>query len=107
MAVQAEAWEFEQSTMPVVGVEAAYGYFIDGATPGIHRGLPSRYLTFIISLDDPVEVAESEEDLSSGRPTAFDVIVAGLHTRPAYVGQPRTQPWPRPHPGARRVGGVQ
>lgn len=91
MAVQTGAWEFERATLPVAGVEAAYGYFAAGVTPGLHRGLPSRHLTFIVSLDDPVDVAASEADLRHGRLTSFDVIVAGPSITPAYVRQPSRQ----------------
>lgn len=33
------------------------GYRMRGFEPGIHRGLPSRHLTFIVTFDAPLELA--------------------------------------------------
>jgi hypothetical protein len=84
-------WEFTRRGLAVPGVSVAYGYFAEGLTPGLHRGLPSRDLAFVISLDEPVETAESPEAWAQHRVTARGVIGAGLRTRPAYVHQPRRQ----------------
>jgi AraC-like DNA-binding protein len=51
--------------------------------PGIHRGLPSRHLTFIISLDEPVDIARMPEDAQP--PGKFQAFVAGLHASPASI----------------------
>ena len=42
------------------------GYRIDGAA-GTHRGLPSRHLTFIISLHDPVDIARMPDGAPASR----------------------------------------
>ena len=32
------------------------GYRIEGAAPGVHMGLPSKSLTFIVAFDEPLDV---------------------------------------------------
>jgi AraC-like DNA-binding protein len=64
------------------------GYRIDGP-PGIHRGLPSRHLTFIISLADPVDIARMPAD--SQAPGRFQAFVGGLHASPASIRHDGTQ----------------
>ena len=62
----------------------AVGYRSVRESPGQHRGLPSPFLTFIVTLDQPVRVAGTVE----GGPAAIadlDVLVAGLHLEPAMV----------------------
>ncbi len=58
------------------------GYRIDGP-PGTHRGLPSRHLTFIISLDEPVDIARMPGDAQA--PGRFQSFVGGLHATPASI----------------------
>ncbi len=83
--------EFVHRTSTVPGVLALYGYAADGLTEGLHRGLPSRGLTFILSMDDPVEGAGTPEDWHAGRLDAFDTLIAGLHLSPTYIRQPTRQ----------------
>ncbi|MFC7623229.1 helix-turn-helix domain-containing protein [Microlunatus sp. GCM10028923] len=73
-------------------VASATGYQSTGNPIGLHRGLPSPYLTFILALDDaPIIGAETPDE--AVRPTAprAEVLLGGLHARPAYVVQPRDQ----------------
>lgn len=59
-------------------------------TPGeVHRGMPSSTLTFIVSLDDGVEAAETPEALRTARPNPL--ILGGLHVQAAHVRQRRGQ----------------
>lgn len=51
--------------------------------------MPSSTLTFIVSLDDGVEAAETAEALSTARPNPL--LLSGLHVEPAYVRQRRGQ----------------
>ncbi|WP_147918296.1 AraC family transcriptional regulator [Ruania zhangjianzhongii] len=69
-------------------VASTVGYHSSGQRPGVHRGLPSPHLTFIISLDEPIATGESPEHLASSHAYSNEVLVAGLHTAPAYVRQP-------------------
>jgi AraC-like DNA-binding protein len=51
--------------------------------PGAHAGLPSKSLTFIVSFDDPLDIAEMPDDRQA--PDTFWAMVGGLHVRPATV----------------------
>jgi len=51
--------------------------------PARHRGLPSPYLTMIITLDDPLIVAEHPDPRQPA--SRHGVLVGGLHTVPALV----------------------
>jgi hypothetical protein len=59
------------------------GYRIDGARPGVHRGLPSRYLTFIVTLDGTVDLATMPDPAQP--PASFTTLVGGLHATPALI----------------------
>ncbi|MPZ67296.1 MAG: hypothetical protein GEU83_17940 [Pseudonocardiaceae bacterium] len=60
------------------------GYRIEGAEPGVHRGLPSRHVTFIVTLDGPVDLAAMPDPRQP--PGSFTTLVAGLHAAPALIG---------------------
>ncbi|MET9272709.1 helix-turn-helix domain-containing protein [Kribbella sp. NPDC003557] len=58
------------------------GYAYEADPPDLHRGLPSRYLTVIVTLDEPLGVARP------GGPVAkYDALVGGLHSTAVHVGQ--------------------
>jgi AraC-like DNA-binding protein len=59
------------------------GYRIDGARPGVHRGLPSRHLTFIVTLDGTVDLATMPDPAQP--PASFTTLVGGLHAAPALI----------------------
>lgn len=58
------------------------GYRYEGLEPGTHQGLPSGDLTFIISLDGPIDLVDMP---GAQDPTSFEAYVGGLHLRPATV----------------------
>jgi AraC-like DNA-binding protein len=91
MGEEASTWEFVRTRMAVPGVAAAYGYFVDGAAPGMHRGMPSQSLTVVISLDEPVRSAVDPDAWRRRRLTSNDIVLGGLHTAPALVYQPVRQ----------------
>ena len=64
-------------------VERYIGYRFEGFPAGIHRGLPSRHLTFIISLDKPVEMLLAADAIES--PVKMGSFVGGLQTWPARI----------------------
>lgn len=70
-------------------IENYVGYRLVGFDPGIHRGLPSRQLTFIISLDGPVEMAELPNSTQASASMA--AFVAGLAPAPALIRHDGTQ----------------
>lgn len=64
---------------PYIGDVTGYAY--GGDPPELHRGLPSRFLTLVITLDDPLGVAWP------GRPVEkYDALVGGLHSTAIHVG---------------------
>ncbi len=63
---------------------AAYtGYRMEGAQPGMHRGLPSRHLIFIVTLDGTVDLAALPDPAQP--PASFTTLVGGLHSTPALI----------------------
>jgi len=59
------------------------GYHLRGYEAGVHRGLPGRQLTFIISLDGPVEMAELPHPARG--PESMTAFVGGLAAAPALI----------------------
>ena len=69
---------------PLAGAVDAYvGYLESGSTPGLHRGLPSATLTFIVTIDDPCHVVAQPGN--SEAPGKVPHGVGGLHTTPALI----------------------
>ncbi|MEK8228650.1 hypothetical protein NKG05_25560 [Oerskovia sp. M15] len=70
-------------------VGSMLGYEITDDAPSVHRGLPSPWLTLVISLDGPVPTATApDQDAPLHR---YESLVGGLHTTPAYIHQPAHQ----------------
>jgi AraC-like DNA-binding protein len=65
------------------------GYRQHGVTLDVHRGLPSRHVTLIISLAEPVRLLDMPG--SAQRPDSWQGFVGGLHAGPALIGQDREQ----------------
>jgi AraC-like DNA-binding protein len=63
-------------------VERYQGYRQLGYPAGIHKGLPSQYLTFIISFDQPVALEAGPDGSGGGSWWAF---VGGLHHAAATI----------------------
>ena len=66
-------------------VDLCSGYRMSATPPGTHQGVPGAHLTFLFCLDGSVDVLE-KPDPAHG-PGSFDVMVAGLHDRPAVMAQ--------------------
>jgi AraC-like DNA-binding protein len=67
--------------LPLVARYSGYRY--EGLPPGTHHGLPSPYLTVVLSLGKPTRTT-----VVPGRrqpPTAFAALAGGLHTRAALI----------------------
>ncbi|WP_445518698.1 helix-turn-helix domain-containing protein [Streptomyces sp. NEAU-174] len=69
-------------------VVSAVGYRSHGIPPALHRGLPSPYLTLIFSLDGPVVGGGTPEQARGPGASRTEIVVGGLHQRPAYIVQP-------------------
>jgi len=79
------AWEFAVAPPGLApGVDSVVGYRAY-APPPLHRGRPSSRLTFIVSLDEGVRVADDPAGLPAAAP--LPVLLGGLHQRATYVGQ--------------------
>ncbi len=65
------------------------GYRALEAPGGVHRGMPSAKLTFIVSRDDGVRAAASPEALNAARPKPL--LLGGLDVTAAHVRQQRGQ----------------
>jgi AraC-like DNA-binding protein len=75
---------------PLRSLVAFYsGYRQDGVPPARHRGLPSPYLTLIITLDDPLTVARHPDPADP--PGDYLTLAGGLHTTPALITHPGRQ----------------
>lgn len=77
--------ELPRSPVAATAVPRMIGYRT--AMPGVHRGLPSPWLTLVFPLSGelPIDVADAGI-LRSGR---YVIPVGGLHTRPVYLPPPR------------------
>jgi AraC-like DNA-binding protein len=53
------------------------GYCLADAPVRIHRGLPSRHLTVVLTLDRPLEMAAMPDERQP--PGVFDALIGGLH----------------------------
>lgn len=83
-------WDFAMAPQhPAPGVAAMVGYRALDVPDGVHRGMPASTLTFIVSLDDGVEAADTIDALPQARPTP--VILGGLHVQASHVRQRRGQ----------------
>jgi len=70
---------------PTGALVTAVGYETTCEPPRDHRGLPSPFLTFIVTLDAPVVIDEGGEE------RGLDVVVAGLCTEVEMVKMPGFQ----------------
>ncbi|MDX6259643.1 MAG: hypothetical protein QOH84_1331 [Kribbellaceae bacterium] len=64
---------------PYVGDLTGYAY--RGAPLELHRGLPSRYLTIVISLDEPLGIAWPDSPVEK-----YQTVVSGLHSTAVRIG---------------------
>jgi len=64
-------------------VHEHHGYRQRGLAPARHLGLPSPFLTVILTLDEPLHLAQHVDP--GQRPGRYDALVGGLHERPAVI----------------------
>ncbi|MEV7626584.1 helix-turn-helix domain-containing protein [Actinoplanes sp. NPDC089786] len=65
------------------------GYRQRGLPPGVHRGLPSPYLTLILTLDEPLTVRAHPDGRQP--PGTYDTLLGGLHLAPALIAHDGAQ----------------
>ncbi len=73
--------------------------------PGVHRGLPSPYLTVVFSLSGPIPIEVPVRD--GVRSGTFRIPVGGLHTRPVLLPQPTGADGPPSATGTVVQSGIQ
>ena len=66
-------------------VRRALRYHVDAGPERLHRGLPSPWLTMVLSLADPIPVGVPEGDRL--RLDRYRTLVGGLHTRSVLLPQ--------------------
>jgi AraC-like DNA-binding protein len=64
-------------------VERYVGYRLDGFPAGVHRGLPSRHLTFIVSIGPQIDVVAQTDPAQA--PRTYRAVVSGLQASPALI----------------------
>ena len=82
MVVDESAWA---RPAPALSPYVAHysGWRQHGVPPVIHRGLPSPYLTLVLTLDDPLVVHAHPDNRQA--PGSYDALVGGLHLSPALI----------------------
>lgn len=84
------SWEFVVAPpRSAPGITSMVGYRALDVPETVHRGMPSSTLTFIVSLDDGVEAADTADALAGARPNPL--ILSGLHMQASHVRQRRGQ----------------
>ncbi|MGH3438082.1 MAG: helix-turn-helix domain-containing protein [Sciscionella sp.] len=66
-------------------VDGYLGYHQSDVTLAVHRGLPSRHITLIISLDAPIRIVAGPG--AEAGPLRLQTVVGGLHLAPALIAQ--------------------
>jgi AraC-like DNA-binding protein len=85
---------FEYRTAPpapplATVIERYVGYRITGYRPGVHRGLPSRHMTLIVSIGDPIDVVAQTDP--SQAPDRYCAVVGGLQASSALIAHDGNQ----------------
>jgi len=67
------------------------GYAVAEPAERLHRGVPSPWLTFILSLDEPIAWSQEANALGTPAERREAVLVSGLHPNATYIRMPRVQ----------------
>ena len=70
-------------------VDRYIGYRLTGFPAGLHRGLPSRRMTLIVSIGDPIDVVAQTDPTQA--PDRYDVVVGGLQASAALIAHDGNQ----------------
>lgn len=70
-------------------IEQYVGYRLYGTAPGVHRGLPSRHLTFIVSIGPAIDVVAQADPAQT--PRAYRCVLGGLQASPAFIAHDGNQ----------------
>lgn len=64
-------------------VDRYVGYRVTGHPPGVHRGLPSRHMTFIASIGPEIDVVSQTD--AAQTPARYGCVVSGLQASSALI----------------------
>ena len=64
-------------------IDRYIGYRLVEPAPGIHLGLPSRHLTFVVGIGEPIDVAVQTDPRQA--PQTYDAVVGGLQATSAVI----------------------
>jgi AraC-like DNA-binding protein len=70
-------------------IERYQGYRLVGFPPGLHRGLPSRHMTLIVSIGNPIDVVAQTDPAQT--PDRYGVVVGGLQASSALIAHDGNQ----------------
>jgi len=70
-------------------IERYVGYRLVGFPAGLHRGLPSRHMTRIVSIGDPIDVVAQTDPAQA--PDRYGVVVGGLQASAALIAHDGNQ----------------
>jgi len=64
-------------------IDGYMGYRLSGFAPGAHRGLPSRHMTFIVSIGPSIDVVSQTDPRQA--PARYDCVLGGLQASAAVI----------------------
>jgi AraC-like DNA-binding protein len=70
-------------------IEGYHGYRMLGFEAGLHRGLPSRNVTFIVSIGNTIDVVAQTDSAQS--PQDYRCVLSGLQASPALIAHDGNQ----------------
>ena len=80
----ANRWLVARPAAALAGlVEQYVGYRLEGCGAGVHRGLPSRHLTFIVAIGQAIDVVAQTDPRQA--PASYGCVVGGLQATPALI----------------------
>lgn len=89
----AEMWTDSMTRRPAGplrgSIEAYMGYQAIGFAPGLQRRVPSRHMTFVVSIGPPIDVRWETDP--ARRPERYRCVVGGLQTAAATIAHPGSQ----------------
>jgi hypothetical protein len=86
----AATWVTRQPAPPLAPlIERYVGYRMVGFAAGVHRGLPSRHLTLILSIGPAIEALRQTD--AAEAPQRYRCVVGGLQASPALIAHDGNQ----------------
>ncbi|MGH2698863.1 MAG: helix-turn-helix transcriptional regulator [Actinomycetota bacterium] len=70
-------------------VDRYVGYRLAGFSPGLHRGLPSQHMTFIVAIGQTIDVAAQSDPAQS--PQSYGCVLSGLQASAALIAHDGNQ----------------